>query len=325
MDISETAFWAAIGIIITFFAIILSIYVSRRTDQKIDAAKQEILQSIRPVNAPGRLQVMDFIDGYPKLPDKKKRETIELALKFRDEQRYDAAIKTFRTLINFNPTKEQHIALLSLIGNTQYLKEDYFSAKKSQCEALDLASSIQNKIAISAASINLGILSHLTGEPDKALEYFNKSLEIDLQLGNELGESNNLGNIGLIYSGKGQLDKALKYYNNALVICRQIGNKLGEANMLGDIGSIYKERGEPEKALEYHTQAMEIDLQIGNKLGEANNLGNIGVIYRDKDEPDKALEFLEKSLKIFKMIKAEHLVKKTEKIISQINMRNNNL
>jgi tetratricopeptide (TPR) repeat protein len=278
---NETVLWA-IGVIITVvlavFAIILSIYRSRKTDKKINATKEEQKKTIRQVTGPGRPTVSDYVDGYPKLPDKTIRETYELALKFRDQQDYDTAIKTLRTLLVYNPTKEQHVAVLSLIGNTHYLKGDYLSAKKSQSEALDIALTIQNKIAITITAGNLGRLCDLTGEPDKALEYYNQALEID----------------------------------------RQLGYKLGEAIQLGNIGIIYREKGEPDTALEYHIQALEINRQLGNKRGEAIQLGNIGLIYWNKGKPDTALEFFEKSLKIFRIIKAVDLVTKIKMIISRI-------
>src|SRR5208282_1866674 len=181
MDITETYFWTIIGIvftiIITIIAAVISIFTVRQTEQKLKYIKKELtgrIHSLEPIATP---TVTDFMDGYSNLQDKINSDTFELALKFRDEHKYDDAIEKLRSLLKGNLTIEQYIAILSFIGNTQYLQGDYFSAKKSQRESLDIALMIQNKVAISDASGNLGILCNLTGEPEKALEYYNQSLE----------------------------------------------------------------------------------------------------------------------------------------------------
>ena len=84
MIITDTGYWAIIG---TIIGAIIAIYLYQENDKKNDL----ILESIRQVNIPGRPAVIDFIDGYPHLLDNTIRETFELALKFREQKKYDTA------------------------------------------------------------------------------------------------------------------------------------------------------------------------------------------------------------------------------------------
>ena len=78
-------------------------------------------------------------------------------------------------------------------------------------------------------------------------------------------KANKLGIIGSIYVQKGELDKALEYYNKGLEICHQLGNKLGEAHALGAIGLIYLEKGQLDKALTFLENSLKIYRKIDAK------------------------------------------------------------
>lgn len=62
-----------------------------------------------------------------------------------------------------------------------------------------------------------------------ALDYFERSLEMRQKTGNQLGMALVLANMGNIYSGKNQADKALEYYNKSLNISKFIGYNEGIA------------------------------------------------------------------------------------------------
>ena len=269
-------------------------------------ASGNIKAGIRQLIVPGRPSITDYFDGLMTLPDPEIRGIFETALKLRDEHRYDESMQKFSALLGLNPTADQHIALLILIGNNHYLKREYPGALGRYQEAWNAALAINNQEAAGSAYGNTGIVYHIMGKPDKALEFQKKALEIDRERGNKHGEATHLGNIGLIYRQKGESDKALEYHNKAMVTHHQLGNKHGVATHLGNIGLIYRQKGELDRALEYHNNALEIDHQLGNKHGEATHLGNIGLIYRQKGELDKALEFHMKAVEIDHQLGNKH-------------------
>ena len=60
------------------------------------------------------------------------------------------------------------------------------------------------------------------GQPSKALEYYEKSLEIARKLGDMKIEAGTLNSIGLVHKGWGHYPKAAEYYETSLEIARKV-------------------------------------------------------------------------------------------------------
>jgi len=58
---------------------------------------------------------------------------------------------------------------------------------------------------------------------EKVILNFQQALEIDREIGNRLGEANQLANLGIVYAERGDLDKAKDYLQQAQAIYQQIG------------------------------------------------------------------------------------------------------
>ena len=110
-------------------------------------------------------------------------------------------------------------------------------------------------------------------------------------------------NIGTIYQDLGQPEKALECFERALAIYRQIGNVAGEACALGNIGSEHERSGRAQKALSHYRKALEIDRRIGDRKGEIAGLSNLGwMYYWGFGRRSKALECFEQALAICREI-----------------------
>ncbi|HBB33834.1 MAG TPA: hypothetical protein DC064_19065, partial [Cyanobacteria bacterium UBA9273] len=59
----------------------------------------------------------------------------------------------------------------------------------------------------------------------KALDYYNQSLPLTRQVGDQAGEARTFNNIGLVYNSLGEKEKALDYYNQSLPLTRQVGDQ----------------------------------------------------------------------------------------------------
>src|SRR5262249_11449426 len=97
---------------------------------------------------------------------------------------------------------------------------------------------------------------------------------IHRQTGNRQFEANTLANIGIVYGSTGQPQKALDYFQQALPLYRAVGDKNGEANALNGIGHVYKDIGQPQTVLDYYQQALTTLRQTGNRQDEALVLYN---------------------------------------------------
>ena len=123
------------------------------------------------------------------------------------------------------------------------------------------------------------------GNYDKALEYYNKALEIDLSVHGDRhpNVATCYNNIGGVYDSQGNYDKALEYYNKALEIRLSV---LGDghpnvATCYNNIGGVYDSQGNYAKALEYCNKALEIFLSVfgENHPNVFTSYCNIGITY----------------------------------------------
>ncbi len=186
------------------------------------------------------------------------------------------------------------------IGAIHHVKGELDRALEYYERSLELRSEIGNDLAMAAILNNIGVIYHDKGELDRALEYHAKSLVLRKKLGNPLDIAMSLNNMGIIYHDKGELDRALECHSQSLALKKQFGNPQDLAAALNNIGNIYYEKGELDQALDYLERSLNLKKELGNPRDIAMTLNNIGSIYREKGELDQALTYLEQSLTIRK-------------------------
>ena len=151
---------------------------------------------------------------------------------------------------------------------------------------------------------NLGILFNHFGEYDKALEFYEQCLDIELKtLGvvhPSLAKSYN--NIGIIWDSKGEYDKAIEFHQKCLDI-RLKNYGAGDyfvASSYNNIGAAWKRKGKYDKALEFYHICLDIQLKSlgAEHPSVAISYNNIGGAYSGLAEYDRALDFYQKSLYI---------------------------
>ena len=155
-----------------------------------------------------------------------------------------------------------------------------------------------NKLDMSFAYGNLGLIYNMLGDLDKSIEFHQKALRLHKDLGNKEGMAGQYGNLGNIYSIRGDLDKAIEFQQKSLVINEELGNLKGMASDYGNLGIIHQMRGALDKATEFHQRALKLDEDLGIKEGMAINYGNLGIVYQTLGNLNKAIEYQQKALKL---------------------------
>jgi len=191
---------------------------------------------------------------------------------------------------------------LNIQGVSWYVRGDYPKALDYYDRCLAIQEQIGDQQGIANALNNIGLIYQTQGDYSQALEYLGRSLAILEQIGDQKGFGSSLGNIGLIYRSQGDYPKALDYFGRSLAIQEQIGNQSGIANSLNNIGMIYNTQGDYPKALDYYGRSLAIYEQIGDQSGIANSLGNIGLIYQAQGDYPQALDYYGRSLAVFEQI-----------------------
>lgn len=82
--------------------------------------------------------------------------------------------------------------------------------------------------------------------------------------------------------------KALEYYQKSLKIREEIGNQLGIAVVLANIGSVYRDNQQYEKAFEYFDRSLSISRMIGYKEGILLGTFYSGMAYQKKKNYEKS-------------------------------------
>ena len=143
-----------------------------------------------------------------------------------------------------------------------------------------------------------GMIKMITGEYEKALEYYETALKIDENSNDLSGKASDLNNIGTIYMTWGRYDPALEQYTEALNIAEQLGDLNGKATNLNNIGRIHEIKGEFNLALERYNEAIRISEKIGDLGQKSTLLNNIGMIFGAHGDFEAALKQYEEALLI---------------------------
>jgi tetratricopeptide (TPR) repeat protein len=166
---------------------------------------------------------------------------------------------------------------------------------------------IENQAALRELSrswvyTGLGIAYHNLRKYPKAIELYEKALEIAGRIKDELVEGSALANMGTAYDDFGEHRKAIEFFKKALEIHCRIGDVQGEGNIFGNMGAAYANLGEYHKAIELFEKALEIHRRIGDVQGGGNDLANIGQAYGKMGLKEEALKWFEASMAIFRRL-----------------------
>ena len=207
-------------------------------------------------------------------------------------------------------------------GIVESIKSNFTKAMKHYQHALNIYKTIDSKRGISTCCTGIGSLYYYQGDYEKALKYYNITLEIQTELKIDIGAS--LNNIAIVYSHQGKYDMAITYFKEALKLEQKHKNTKGIAISFTNLGATYINFERYHIALEYFNKALEIYHQLDNKNGEATTLINMGNIYFSQQNFEEALKYYEKTLKINKALGNKMNIAMVLKNIGKIHIEINN-
>jgi len=206
----------------------------------------------------------------------------------------------------------------SNIGIVYANQGNYEQALSYYEKSLNINEELGDKSGIATTNNNIGSIYADQGNYELALFYNEKCLNIDKELGDKDGMATSYNNIGLIYKEQGNYEQALSYYEKSLNINEELGDKHGMATSYNNIGNIYAEQGNYEQALEYHDRSLKINEEIGDKIGMATSYNNIGDIYADQGNYSKTLGFGKKALTLAQEVGAVLKIRSASKLLYNV-------
>lgn len=145
---------------------------------------------------------------------------------------------------------------------------------------------------------HLGMVYRTLGEYRRAIECYERHLQMARELNDSRGEEQDLANLGDAYECLGEYGNAIEFYEQYLQLAKKLDDRRGEGNALGCIGAAYHSSGGYFQAIEYHEQALAIHREIGDWRGEGVALGNLGIAYYRLGQHQQAVDCYGQQLQI---------------------------
>lgn len=170
-------------------------------------------------------------------------------------------------------------------------------------QALDLAESVENpkeslKYSIAVSQNSMGNIYLALKQYDMALRLFQKSVEIEQELGNKLGLAINHQNIGYALEEKGMLNEALANYQKSLAYNEEIDSEVGRVICYNSIGKVYIKKELYKDAFDLVNQALEKAIELEDQFYIATSYNNLGWAQLKNKDLKYAQKNLEKALNI---------------------------
>ena len=145
---------------------------------------------------------------------------------------------------------------------------------------------------------NLGLAYSYLGQWQKAIEHYDKALQIFREFEDPRGEAFVLAGIGGLQVCLGKAEQAIECFDKAVVIQRRIGDPRGEGLALADIACAYGKFGQATRAIEYSTKALELFRRTKDRRHEGQVLGDLGNALAQLGQGEEAIEQYEKALEV---------------------------
>jgi tetratricopeptide (TPR) repeat protein len=197
--------------------------------------------------------------------------------------------------------QEKHPEPAVWVARVYLERADYGQARVWYQRALELAGD-HNPAAASLALHGLATIDLRQGKYGAAREKFEKSLEIDQQIGDRAGEAATWHQLGVIDLNQGEYGTAREKFEKSLEIDQQIGDRAGEAATWHQLGSIDLNQGKYGAAREKFGKSLEIKQQIGNRAGEAATWRVLGSLAASQNKVTSGLRLTALSYLIYQAI-----------------------
>ena len=145
---------------------------------------------------------------------------------------------------------------------------------------------------------DLGNLSAKLGQPDTALDQFQKAKGLAQASGDRLGQADSLALISVVLRNQSRAENALEFLREALRIHRELGNKPGEAEMLALLSTVYRNLNQTDLAHEHIRQALAIWDGLGHRANQAEARIGIATVYDQQGRFEEALASAQDALRM---------------------------
>ena len=193
-----------------------------------------------------------------------------------------------------------------LIGLVHYFKKDFAGMEEALESALNIELSVYGEHHPSLADTygNLGNVYKVQGKYGKAIEFYERGLDISLSCGdNSVSIASFYGNLGNVYTDQGQYEKALDFKERALKLWLKAYGKNHPfvADSYHNLGVTYYEQHKYMEAINFYKKGLKLKLSLyeGNHPSVAASYLDLGNAYNKQGRNVEAIDCNKKALDIY--------------------------
>lgn len=211
-------------------------------------------------------------------------------------------VARYRTTSGFQPTDTTYINLLEELGRTlrYYDSDSTFLLAK---EVLEFSKKARFKTGVSRAHLLLGDYYSDTGNPEKAIAYYEEAYHTAEVLGDNYLMLRCLNNISAEYEYRGDYARAMEGYLKGLDLAKSSGEQLMLSILYENLANLYASQKDYEQALELYKKVKKINEHLKDSRAEAETSSNLASLYADMGQLDYAMFYVNRSIATFEQQK----------------------
>jgi len=203
-------------------------------------------------------------------------------------------------------------------GEQQQSKDKLEEAASDFQIAEETAEMLNDQHGVSAALLNLGIVTDIGGRKRESLALYDQSLQIAQAQGDKRLTARVLVNRGNAYFSLGELREALNDFAKSLELAESLQEKRWIARLLHNIGEVNVLLGNHTEGKNYFDKALRVYESQDDKRGTAQELRGIGVIYLRQGNNSLAFDFFQRSIAALDKSRDKELLRHLYDDIGQI-------
>jgi two-component sensor histidine kinase len=171
-----------------------------------------------------------------------------------------------------------------------------------------------NKAGMAGSLNNIAITRKNLGIRDSVAELLQESLKLAKEVNSDRLALHSLINLGGWYFEENLNDSALTYFVESIKLAGQIGDSSSVCVSRIGVADIYRIEGKYEPSEDEYKIALEMAISLNNADYQTRVYRNLAELYKAKNEPNKAYEQLEKYLLLREELLNEELVRTTNEL-----------
>lgn len=263
---------------------------------------------------------LNYYDGLPTSPNQPVRNSFQRGVSLRWQGRHDDAVSVFRQALGLQPTAEEKVGLLLLIGNCFVEQGRFEEAQGHYIEAERIAEDASVTEGILVAKAMLAYMSLFQDDVERAAQYERDASAVastfDLKDQDAWALRAAMHTLtGLLHLAKHELPVARVAFEKALCLATKTGCPKAQLDPIFGKGLVHLVGGEWQTAVDHFMEALDIARDSGWCFAQAMAMEAVAHAYEGGGELYKAIGFHRKALEIFVRIGNREL---TDRVIERL-------